>query len=108
MSNGQIFMAVIPSDRRSCANSSARSRNAFEVVVVMVVGRQSPIVGALALILAHVGGAGAGVVGADPVPREAAEQLRDRLSGHLAEISHSAMSSAELPRISAPVERNPT
>lgn len=41
--------------------------------------------GDLPLAAPHVGGAGAGVVGADALPREPAEQLRDRQTGGLTE-----------------------
>ncbi len=54
-------------------------------VVVAVLCAQAPIARVLALGGAHVGRAGAGVVGADARPREAAEKLRDRLPRRLAE-----------------------
>ena len=53
---------------------------------------------------AHVAVAGAGVVDADAVAALAAEQLVERLPGRLAQMSQSAMSTAEAPRISAPVD----
>ena len=83
-SNGQIFMAVMPSPSSSSARSSARVKKRIEVVVVAVLA-QPPVGAALAGRLAHVLGAGAGVVGADAVAREAAEELGDRLAGGLAE-----------------------
>jgi hypothetical protein len=56
------------------------------VEVLVGAGRrvQAPVAGQLALAAAHVAVAGAGVVGADLLAREAAQALVDRLAGGLA------------------------
>ena len=59
-------------------------QEAVEIVVVLP-GVETVVGGRLALVVLDVLGAGAGVVGADRLPGEAAEQLRDRLARGLAE-----------------------
>ena len=72
-----------------------------------VVLRQAPVVGQLAAVLAHVAVAGAGVVGADAGRDRPPSSWWIGWPVAWPKMSHSAMSIAEAPRISAPVPEKP-
>ena len=85
-SNGQIFIAVMPSLEQIVGQFVGSVEEGVEIVVALGLSPdQAPVGDLLAARLAHIGRARAGIVGADALAAEAAEQLRDRLAGRLAE-----------------------
>ena len=76
----------MPCSRRLCASSSARWRKGVEVLVgAFRLPLEPPVVRPPVGAAPDVAVARAGVVGADPLPREPAQQLVDRLPGGLPE-----------------------
>ncbi len=112
ISNGQIFMAVMPSSRRDWARSPARWRKSLKSskpeISLRAAPAETPVRARLGLRPPHILGAGTGVIRPDALSSPTAKSCTSGCFTVFPNRSHKAMSMAEAARPSTPVDRKPT